>query len=276
MAARVALLFSVTTNPHDMETAVPHSGGWSESHWANDFAPTSAPWIVYLAKKRAVLLPSQCAVIGWRYEQFTILGNQLIPNGCSSGRFLYPGGQLMDLNLPQDALQISAGGVGVPNTTRFSLRCIPDTQIAYGEYQPTQVFKSAMTLYLKQLSGDLWGFVGRVKTGLQARVNSNANNVVTLSADVGGIPGTDFLRFNRVNDWSGNPVVGSFLITAKVGSVYTLSGFPSVTITKPSGTARIDALARFYYSACTPDRATSRKIGRPFAQYRGRASRRAH
>jgi hypothetical protein len=274
MAYRVSLLFDVTTAPSDLTAASPHSGGWSESHWTLSVTDLTTNFLPLLAQRRAALLSSLSSIIGFRVENFTISGNKLLPGGTTSGRFLYPGGFGGTLNLPQDALQISIPAQSAPNVSRSNLRGMPDTVVALGEYQPTTGYKTAVASFLQTLNNGGWGFVGRVKSNPSARVNNIAAGVVTLSANVGGVAGTSYLRMNRVYDTLNNPIRGAYLITAIAANVYTLQGFPSQNVTTPSGSARVDALQYFGYSIGVPVRAVSRKIGRPFEQYRGRASRR--
>lgn len=269
--AKGTLLFAVTTDPDDRVTASPHSGGWSESHWGN-VNPIVLPFLQQLAQRRANMLPAECSVIGWRNEIFTLTGNKLFPVGATSGRFQYPGMQTPNMNLPQDSLMVSAVTDAAPNATRFNLRGLPDYVIQKGEYQPSPNFKTQFTNYANELINSRWGFIGRVKTGASARVNSINVGVVTLNGAVGGVVNESYLILNRVYDSNGNPVTGKFLITLIAGNAYTVEGLAGVSVTIPSGTARIDSLAFYQYTEITPNRAVIRKIGRPFEQYRGRAS----
>jgi len=274
IAVRTSLLFAVTTDPTDTAAANPHSGGWSESFWGPQIA-NQLPYTQTLALHRARLLPGEAQIIGYRIETFDLSGNKLTPSGATSGRFRYPGVPGRDLNLPQDALMMSGQAAGAINNSRFNLRCLPDGMTTGGEYQPTPAYKATLTLYSQVCTNGHWGFIGRVKSGSSARVNSIAGGVVTLNAPVGGVANVSFLRLNRVYDVNGNPVKGSFLITAINGNAYTVAGLGATSVTIPSGSARIDVLALFAFGTVVPSRAVVRKIGRPFEQYRGRASARA-
>lgn len=270
--AKYTHLMAVTTGPTDRAAASPHSGGWSESHWGTP----SDNFLTFLqnsAVKRANLLPSLCSVIGWRYETFDLTGRVLRPLGAVSGRFQYPGISSQGLNLPQDALMISATAAGNPNATRFNLRALPDGVTVNGEYQPTPVFTTDLLDFLQYLKTRNYGFIGRNKTGSSAQVVSITGAVVVLNGPVGGVQG-DYLRLNRVFTSNGTPVKGSFRIDTIGGNTYTLSTAPGLNVTAPSGTARLDTLSFFNYGNLTPNRAVSRKVGRPFEQYRGRASKR--
>lgn len=269
-----SLLFAVTTDPDNPADASAHSGGWSESHWSN-VVGTIAVDCATLAQARARLLPAEVSIIGYRVENFTVTGNKLTPNGTSSGRFQYPGSNGRNLNLPQDGVLMSGSTSGAPNANRFNLRGLPDSIIQKGEYQPDPAFKGGMTNYVNTLINAQWGFLGRIKTTPSARVNSIAAGVVTLNGPVGGVANVDYLRLNRVYDNNGNPVKGTFLITDITGNAYTVQGLGATAVGAPSGSARIDALAFYIYNKVVPNRAVVRKIGRPFEQYRGRASARA-
>jgi len=272
MPTKCSLLFDVTTSPKNRTVSSAHSGGWSESHWdSSSSVPLAA--ITALAQRRAQILSPLASVIGYRTEVFTISSNKLLPGGTSSGRFQYPGTGGSGLNVPQDALQISLPAVAATNVSRSSLRGMADDVIDQGEYTPTVAFANAMQAFLNELFNSNWGFIGRVKSNPVARVQKITDlGVVTLSANIGGAANTDYLRLNRVYDNQGFPVKGSFLITNIAGNVYTLAGYTGQVVDAPSGTARIDAVNWFGYGHGSVSRAVSRKVGRPFEQYRGRRS----
>lgn len=265
-------LLAVTTNPGDRAAASPHSGGWSESH----FGTPSDNFLTFLtnsAVKRANLLPAQASIIGWRYETFDLTGRRLTPLGAVSGRFQFPGISSQGLNLPQDALMISATASGNPNATRFNLRALPDGVTLNGEYQPTGVFTTDLNDFLQYLKARNYGFIGRNKTSPSSNVITIQAGVIQLNANIGGVTG-DYIRLNRVFTANGTPVKGSYRIDSVAGANYTVIGLGATAVTQPSGSARLDTLSFFNYGTLTPNRAVSRKIGRPFEQYRGRASKR--
>ena len=90
MPYRLNVLFAVTTAPTDPLRAVPHSGGWSETHWS-DIVPNQALNFNTLLMQRALMLPTQCAIIGYRQATYTVAGNRLIPGGTSTAKLLLPG-----------------------------------------------------------------------------------------------------------------------------------------------------------------------------------------
>jgi len=269
---KCSLLFAVTTSPEDLVRAAPHSGGWSESHWRTNSSNIVDDFIIPLAQYRALMLPSFASIIGYRVESFTISGNKLLPGGSTSGRFLFPGGAGVTMNIPQDSLQFSANVAGQPNSVRFNARCLPDDQVSRGEYQPTPAFRTAVQNYTDQLRTAVWGTVFVDKSQPTARVNKIVGNVVTLSAPIGAVAGTSYVKLLRVYDDFGRPVKGSFLATAVAGNDVTLQSLSGHDLIIPSGLARVDVLLQGAYAGINPTRAVSRKIGRPFEQYRGRRS----
>lgn len=273
MAMRYSMLFDVTTTVKNGQVSHSHSGGWSESFWAGNTSPPFSFLFQDAMDARAALLPQQCSLIGYRIETFTISGNKLLPGGAQSGRVNKPGLQGDDLNVAGDSLMCAGQGRGVPNTNRFALRGMPDSQMSGGEFAPTGPYLSALQNYFGKLVGR-FGFIGRVKSNTIVRVNGISGGVVRLSQNIGGTPEESYLRLNRVTDDNGNAVGGTYLITGITGALYTVSGLAGVTLTTPSGTARIDTLDLYTYDSINVGRSVSRKIGRPLDQYRGRASRR--
>jgi hypothetical protein len=270
MPTRMSVLFDFTTDPADRTTASAHSGGWSEGLWYTSSSGPSSQLRQLIFTYRAILSSQEVSIVGYRLEQFTIAGNKLLPGGTSSAKVLFPGlGVPMDA--PQIGLQLGGVGVGGVNTNRIVLRGLPDNVVMFGEYQPVPSYKGAVTTWANYVIQSGAGFIGRDKTQPSARVNNIAAGVVTLAANVGGVQGVDYLRFNRVYNAQGLPVKGSYLITNIAGNVYTLQGL-NQTLILPSGSARLDRIAFFAYESIKPGRLVSKKVGRPFEQYRGRRS----
>lgn len=274
MLWRMNMLFAVTTDPVDRSTAAAHSGGWSESFWSDKNIANAGGYFNYWVDRRIALLPKECSVVGYRVEQFDIAGNKLIPLGASSRRLVLPGGYNGHVDMPQNALQISGSSGGGANTSRFSLRGMPDEIIVRGEYAPDPAFLTAMRSYINDIPTQGFGFVGRDRSLPVGKVNrtDGGTGVVTLSANIGGVANQSYLRFLKARDDSGRAIKGSFLITAIAGNLYTLQNMTQ-TMTKPNGLARVDVMQFFSFGGLTVARAIVRKIGRPFESYRGRASR---
>lgn len=274
MPTRISYLFALTTAPDDRETASPHSAGWSESWWRAGVAAAAAPEIAALAQSRAALLSSQASIIGFRLAVYTLAGNKIVPVGTKTGKFQYPGPALYNTDLPQVALEMSGKTGGGPNTSRFTMRGVPDPVMIKGEYQPIPAWKGLVTRFTNRLVADGWNFLGRDLAQPVAQVLTIANGVMTTDGGLGVAQG-DYIRLLRVFDVNKQSIQGSFRVTVVgAGNAYTLAGMDAGVSVLNSGAARKDVVAVFPFSEVSPARAVVRKVGRPFESYRGRRSKR--
>ena len=275
MPYRMTVLYTVTTNPTNRGFANPHSGGWSESFWTNANQSGAIAFVNAIAQNRASTLPSQASAFGYRVQNFTIVGNKLLPGGAVTGKVQFAGNATYSTDVPQMALMVNFSTSGGINNTRPVLRCLPDSVVSGGEYQPDQGFNNLMAAYLNFISiANGVGWVGRDLSLGSVRVIAFNAGVLTVSAAIPGVGVGDFVRLNRVYSTLGFPVKGAYQVTAINGVNYTLGNPPNATVIAPSGTARKDALLFFDINNGVPNRAVVRKVGRPFEQYRGRRSKR--
>lgn len=278
MATRFTALFAVTTAPTNRGAAQPHSGGWSEGYWIPDAlsGPNQARFLA-LMTKRARLLPTEAAMIGYRVQTFTLLKNKMLPGAATSAKTIKAGNPAYTVDVPQAAFSLTLGHEPDVNKTRLILRCIPDEQIQNGEYTPTDAYKEAMRQFTQGEAGGL----GRSITSICRKLSNPASRVVSYSAniltlsDAGIAVEGDYLRLSRVYDQYGRSVTGSYQVGNVVGKVYTLVNGPVGFTVLGSGTARKDELVELLVDTVSYGRATVKKIGRPFELYRGRQSNRA-
>jgi hypothetical protein len=269
----MSLLFTATTKVLDPTTAAVHTGGWSESFWQAGDPGNMVELARELAQKRAALMPGNSSIIGFRTANYSIVANKLVPGGSSTGNFQFPGVATLSQDLPQVALQMSATSTVGQNKSHFVLRGMPDDIMNGGEYQPNSAYKAIMTRWVTQVLGAQWGFIGRNLNLPSLRIISIIGGVMITDGLVGAAVG-DYIRVRRCFNDAGAPVKGSFRVTAiAAGPSYTLALFPNVTV-QQSGTARLDQVAFNQFASLTVARAVVRKVGRPFGQYRGRASKR--
>lgn len=274
MPFRITTLFGLTTSPTQPADAQAHSAGWSESFWSNG-SISLASWLPY-ATMRANLLPSQAQIIGFRQQTYTIDGNKLLPGGSQVFKRIVPGASGLACDVPQLGLELSGQGAGVPNTSRFVLRGIPDGIAVNGEYTPTPAFKNALSTMMAQFIGaPPYGFIGRDLSQVPQRVVSINAGVLTTGGIIAGVVnGSTFVRLHRVMADDGDTVSGTFLVTAGAGTAaLTLQGLAK-TVSKSNGTARLDKIAFIPYGAMSTGRILVKKVGRPSSSYRGRASKR--
>lgn len=275
MLSKCTLLLQNTTTPANRSDASPHTAGWSESFWRNGVVAGDDLALVNLITKRARLLPNQASIVGFRISLWDISGNKLLARGSSTAKTQRIGHASLTCTQPGTSLSFSGSSSGVANSSRFALKCLPDEEETNGEYQPDTAYKTAVTQFCNEMTTG-WGFVGRDLTKVSQKVITIAGNIVKLAGLIGAAPGVDNLIFKKVKADNGDPVKGSYLVTnVTVANEYTLAAFPGAVVTKANGLARVDAIAFYPYTVVVPDRSVTRKVGRPFAAYRGRASKRA-
>ncbi len=273
---KISFIFAVTTEPTQRADAAPHSGGWTESMWGKSDVVIDSPSLFRWARLRAAMLPSQCSIVGWRSQLYTVSGNKLLPGGAQSYKSLFPGMAAFTADVPQASLQLTHGIQGRANAVRSYLRGIPDEVVVNGEYAPNARFRKALDDYMKNLilAGGSWASPVRDLTQPQVRVLNVGAGLVTLDA-AGGMGVGDYMRFIRVKKTDGKPLSGTFRITAVNGLVFTLAGLdPNINV-KPGGLARKDLLVVENYSSTSVGRIGVKKIGSPFEKYRGRRSKRS-
>jgi hypothetical protein len=281
MPTRITMLFEVTTSPQNRSTAVARTGGWSESFWSASDPSALVNFRTFLGGARTILLPLAASLVGFRVSSYTIAGNRLVPGTSQTAKIFGPGSPSFTVDAPQISLELNGQGVGVLNTNKFRIGCIPDEVVQQGEFAPTPFFAAALTNYQQVLLGVTpagnfapLGFIGRDLTQPSVRIVGIAANVVTTFGPVPGIVnGSTFIRFHRAYDVDGLPIKGTYLVTAGAGTnALTLTGFTGQTMTKPSGLVRLDALAFQAFQFTTVGATVVKKVGRPFVGYRGRRS----
>lgn len=273
MTTRFSFIFQATTAPTDRASASPHIAGWSEGFWRQGDVTADATSTMEIAVARAAMLPTGSQLIGVRLAYYTLTAQNLTPRGTVSGKLQLFGRSGLTNDLPQVALQLD-GKTASSNVSRFTLRGMPDDVMVGGEYQPSAAFKRAVTLFGTKLIQFGCGFVARDLSQPSAGVLALAASVLTLDAALPGVVAGDYIRLKRVYDQFGEPITGSYRISAAVGSAYTLPGIPANLTATGNGSARLDRIAFRSFTTVVASRAVVKKVGRPFESYRGRASKR--
>lgn len=273
MALKITYLFDYRSDPTNRDKAQSHNGGWSESIWQTADAPNKQA-ITALAQARALLLPGTARIIGYRAQVFTNAGSHLVAGGSSTALLGYVGPPAVDPDIPQSALSLTATSAGNPNTRRFTIRAIADSQIVGGEWQPNQVYESFLTRYRNALINGEWVFPARDFTSPVHDIESIAAGILKLVGAPAGYAVGDRVLLKKCRDVNGNAVVGTFKVLAVAGANITLGGFDVETEVLATGQATKVVIAFRDIDDVQVGRAVVRKIGRPFEQYRGRASKR--
>jgi hypothetical protein len=274
MPYRTTFLMQITTAPPDLNDAGAHIAGWSESHWSATAPDPASRGFGNLMRRRAALLPVQGRIVGYRIASYTFTGNRMLPGPVTTGHSQATGGSGQVTDVPQMALDCSTATAG-GNSSRFSLRGIPDSCVSGGEYNPLLTFKVALDSYFTLLVSQGYGLAGRDLTQPSFKVKSIANGILTTDGTVTLFPGVDYVRFRGVRDINGVAVSGAYQLgTSPAANQFLLQGFNTTIAVNNSGSARRDLINFYAYTEVSPARITVRKVGRPFEQYRGRRSRR--
>ena len=171
MSFRYDMLFQLTTQPAQASKAISHTAGWSESHWRQNLLDASDQTLTRMLNARAAMLPKQASMVGLRIGQFTIAGNRVLPGQTSIRKFLKPGQALYSCDVPQMALELGASTSGV-NSSKFSVRGVPDNQVVQGEYAPTDAWGDRLQEYMNTLEANGWQMIGRVLTNPTQKIES--------------------------------------------------------------------------------------------------------
>jgi hypothetical protein len=288
MAIKVVLLFQQVSNNYTSSSNAPvsspsigygvrtHLAGWSESLWwnANNFAT------LVNAMKNGYgglpgLLPARAALLGYGAG---IIGARFYQGGAGRGQslaFSYPGGLGVETDQPQTAILVKAGPTGAAVTRRFTLRGIPDSNVAWGEFSADTAFSAAIANYFQAISN--YSFYAIDPASPAAPIfNIDATGLVTLNAPTNPFVVNQFVTISKVID-----AVGAFhTLTTTVKTIgpqanqFTLTAWPFGPCTAGKAVTKVRSLFQISAATCAVSRVVTRKVGRPFEQYRGRRSKR--
>lgn len=266
---RCTALFQLATNQGGTARGGPRLGGWSES-WYLDVQPEVARTrFANLCSLRAALLPPSAVIVGQRY--------QLIGGGSSTGAVRFPGTAGAENDVPQMALLMTAAGAGVPNIRRFSLRGWPDAWVIEGELRPVFVALTALTTWQQRVVSDQFRFRARdLGTTIVKIASISTTGAFVLFEDLTFNVG-DFLQIRRAYDQFGRLVSGRYQVATKADARQgTLRLWPPDSSVTNNGTATkyVVSFPLVATNGINISRIVTRKVGRPFEQYRGRSSRR--
>lgn len=276
MTIKVTSLFQQATAPSDPTRPVHRLGGWSESWYYPGTSLNSAIaqyqgqggvfGSVGWGPARAGLLGLGAAIVGQRFQVVNPVGP------AQSTAFQFVGAPAREQDIPQAALLLKVPGLNVLNIRKTVLRGIPDSQIFEGELSTDFVYLTQLQLFQRELAN--WQFRGRDLSQPTIRIISiSAMGVVTTEAPPPYVVG-DIVRVLKTKLPTGKLVGGRFQVVA-VGpgfnQVTLLNwGFGPTTI----GSVRKDLIVFIGADSAnvTVSRIVTRRVGRPFFQFRGRRS----
>lgn len=250
------------------DTVLSRQSGWSETWYMQAAEAVVIARADALAKRRTGFLTRAASIVAKRI--------QLIGGRAKLLRTTYVGVLGADQDIPQMALSCTVAGQGVANNKPFQLRGIPDGNVSGGEFAPTQGFQNNFASYGSTLFNDSWRFKGIDLTAPAVDIIGISNvGVFQLSAplvfDVGSV-----ITLLRCKSTTGVSIKGTFYVSAKVDAQNgTFLNWAQGTV-QQKGKARVRTIT---YPLVAKDslqslQITTRKVGRPFNLYHGRARKR--
>lgn len=290
-ALKCTMLINATTNI-SKPNARHRTCGVSETFYAgNTSISTVQTAFETLCQARARMLPTGAAIVGQRYQTVNPVGPSVTIERS------YQGGSGLTIDYPSNSLNIISKGVGVKNVRKGFIRLLPDVMIDEGELDSSgsSSWVGALTNFFVQLGS--WYFRGDDLT---------VPAYPLISATAGTDPTTMAVITEGATTWAvGNIVVLQRMqntstdrlqsFRGKVTAIDGVTGIISVKLIKAANTSNFQggkgrvstttflqiapttvqgfSLQIVVASAgTTVGKTTSKKVGRPFFQFRGHAT----
>lgn len=262
---KVTFLFQQTNG----ETKLGRTCGWSET-WYRDAPLTGDPnGGTNYAKRRAGFLTRSAAIIGARIQE--------IGGGSRVTKFIEVGSIGTDSDIPQMALNVGIPSVTSPYKRTIQLRGIPDSRVQFGDYIPSQAFQANFTAWATTMGAENWRFQALDRTQPRVKIFAidamgNVQCAAGATINIG-----DQVIVRNCRSTTGVSVNGKYFVESKVdNSNFKIRGFPALVV----GVKGTIAKVAFTYAIVDGQNyqilgATTRKVGRPFFQFRGRQAKSA-
>jgi hypothetical protein len=263
-ATMLIQLASATSTPASPTHRI---GGWSESWYFLGSAADARDTMINaggLCQRRAAMLPTGGIILGQRFQLVDPPG----PSVTLARAFPASSGRTSDI--PQMALYINCPGVGAGNIKRALHRGVPDVMVTEGEYDPSPTYAAAVLAYISALG--LWRFRALDLTEpLIEVVSVTAGGLFTTLTDHGFLTADRVTLKGVISDATLTAIGGRYkVLSVPTPTTFTVQGWPAVGATG-GGVRKVVVIYPLVDAANTsPVRATTRKVGRPFDQYRGR------
>lgn len=242
------------------------TGGWSET-WYFDGTEREAELAGNsLSKKRAALLSSAAAIVAQRIQEVGGRGKTTTSNDI--------GILGSDSDIPQMAVQCFCLGQGVTNKKIFQLRGIPDGLVVEGDFSPSLAWNGAFSAYSGSLLANNIRFRAKNLALPQVAVVSIADNgTFSLGGPLTFAVGAR-IDISRCKTTTGVARSGSYYVgTATSATAGVFTDWPGGTV-QLKGKARVNAIVYPLVARGSAEvvKIGTRKVGRPFDLYHGRAS----
>lgn len=286
MPTRLNQIFQLSTGTNK-KTTVTRTGGWQEGLWHS--ADNHDTVIAAFERPggnagrspkmlRLGLMPEQGVLIGYRLQTYQIIGTKLIPTGGARViRLGLRGTWVQPDDAPQLALECRFGFQTSASRITARLSALPNDQCQGGEFHPSGAYNRMVEAYFASLA-DAWGsiLIDRTELALQKINQVSDAGVVSGLIPLDGFAAGDTAVIRASLDECRRRRGGRFLVSAVnagLGTI-TLSGWPWGLTNK--GT--VYRLVRNFFAFSNPtmrwEQVVERKVGAPFARFRGRSKRR--
>jgi len=266
--SKYTMFFQVATGNVAENPQAIRLGGWTESVYDDNLTSANTATFPKLMARRAALLPDTGLIVAQRWQNLDPVG----PATITLQR--YPGSS-GPCDYPSLSLLCRFVGEGVRNSRPYYLRAVPDAMITRGEYTPDANFRRRVNVWISEMGG--WNFKAQ-DLGNQVLdiIGIEADGTFTLAGDLVGLAANSRVKVFRTTVLlTERQVGGYFWVTQPTPTSYKLVNWPHGE--SAGGTMR---LANYIYpnipnaDGGTTGRIVTKKVGRPFEQFRGRQSNR--
>jgi hypothetical protein len=250
------------------ENAAGKLGGFSETWYRDGTIAEADTATIAVSVRRCALLPAAAKLIGVRIQQ---IGGKAYNHPQVS-----PGTYPAFADIPQMALNIKAYSSTNPNTKTFQIRGIPDSLILGGIFNPAPPFPANFATWVSAMASNQFCFKA-------VDLASPPVEIISILADGTFVLGGplvyavgDYIQLLRVRSTTGKKVTGKFYVKTRTDAqngVFANWGGLLVT-----GNGKARKVTTIYPRVSGTEvfirEATTRKVGRPFALFVGRRSKR--
>jgi len=241
--------------------------GFSETWYSGLAGDALIAQMDLISDLRRLFMASDTEIVGYRIGQdggrsYVVRRSYLAPAGNETG------------NLPVDALSCQVGVVGSPSIKRFFIHDLPDGYIANGAFNDLEA--AGMNGLIKAYC-DL-NFQVRYQNPAAPKaailsIDATGNVVTTANIAVAANNSVSFLNCHDVN---GKTIRGTYIVdTVTDGTHFKVAHWPG-NIVGRKGNVRLVAFlfaaAQYLGASRSIIGPSSRKVGRPFFQLRGRVA----
>lgn len=244
----------------------PDSCGFSETWYMDSTINAAITEVSRYASRRCRLLTSNAACVGARI--------QTLGGASQSIKIQQAGTVQRDGDLPQVALNVRIIGQNADYKKTMQLRGIPDGRVEFGQYNPSRDFAAAFADFMQTLAVNGWRFQARSKSTPKVQIYSIDADGNFVLAPGSTFAANDKVILRNVRNTSGKRASGIFTVeTATNATTGKLRAWTGGVVTMKGKFAKLE----YEYVQIQGGgilNATTRKVGRPFTQFRGRAVKR--